>query len=84
MKQTAMQKLISELEYSAKNSTNDLLTTTINYIIDMAKGKLEIEKQQIVYASNSENYLTPDFINRAIFNEVSLGEQYYSETYKNK
>lgn len=82
MKQTALQTLIHELYESSKVSSNPFITTTINLIIDMAESKLEMEKEQIVEASNSENYLTNDFINRAISNNVSLGEQYYNETYK--
>ena len=47
-------------------------------ILDQAK---EMEKQQIVDASNSDKYLTHDFVFRAMNNKNSLGEQYYSETF---
>jgi len=49
-------------------------------ILEQAK---EMEKQQIIDAC-STNYIDGDFIERAINNNNSIGEQYYNETFKNK
>jgi len=40
-----------------------------------------MEKQQIIDASNTDKYLTSDFIDRAIDNGNSLGEQYYNDKF---
>jgi hypothetical protein len=50
----------------------------INILKEQAK---EMEKQQIIDASNSDKYLTSDFIDRAINNGNSLGEQYYNDKF---
>jgi disulfide oxidoreductase YuzD len=54
---------------------------TENEWIELFNQAKEIEKQQIIDASNSDKYLTSDFIDRAIDNGNSLGEQYYNETF---
>jgi hypothetical protein len=77
MKQTAMQYLIHELYEASRVSSNPVITTTINLIIDMAESKLEMEKEQIVNAC--KNSIKTCGMGH-IF--IELPEQYYNETYK--
>ena len=71
-----MQELIDYIEQKQpKNKTTD-------GIWSKAKSLLEKEKEQIIEMGDG-NYLSPDFVIRAIESNNSLGEQYYSETFKN-
>ena len=69
---TAIQELIRELEQTSNISTNTFIIATLDLAIDMAKDKLEQEKEQIITAfraGDSENT-----------NWYTAGE-YYIDTY---
>jgi hypothetical protein len=75
---TAVEWLEKEIFRKYKFTLQQLNCQPLEEAIKQAK---EMEKQQIVDASNSDKYLTSDFIDRAIDNGNSLGEQYYNETF---
>jgi hypothetical protein len=55
----------------------------IENCLRLAYEKLEMEKQQIIDASN-ESYLNSELIKRSVKNKkvFSVGEQYFNETFK--
>lgn len=68
MKQTAMQTLISDIEIMCPNAYEK-----INKLFELKKYYLELEKQQIINAANSENSV-----------DINYGEQYYNEKFNTK
>jgi hypothetical protein len=94
---TAMQELREDLQLTIDTANNALLDiedkairlacqevvrlTLKNIIKRIDEELLVMEKQQIIDASNTDKYLTSDFIDRAIDNGNSLGEQHYKETF---
>jgi hypothetical protein len=74
MKQTAVEWLIENSHIIPKNELNK------RELIKQAK---EMEKQQIINASN-ESYFNYRLLKRSVENKkvFSIGEQYYNETFK--
>lgn len=88
MKQTTIQELIEDLDKIKKRLSKKDEILTIQLIINSAKAKLEMEKQQIIDAYNN---CIKDRYNNALvdmgFKEKSekcynTGKQYYNETFK--
>lgn len=85
MKQTAIQELIEDLDKIKKRLSKKDEVLTIQLIINSAKAKLEMEKQQIIeaYIECKRQYVLqgncypPQFV-------VKEAEQYYNETFKKK
>jgi hypothetical protein len=76
MKQTAVEWLAEQI--------NGLDTAvSLNYFKQKVEQAKEMEKQQIIDASN-ESYLNSELIKRSVKNKkvFSVGEQYYNETFK--
>jgi hypothetical protein len=71
---TAVEWLVQEIESLYIGNFN------ITFLKQIEQAK-EMEKQQIIDASNTDKYLTSDFIDRAIDNGNSLGEQYYNDKF---
>jgi hypothetical protein len=75
MKQTAVEWLAEQI--------NGLDTAvSLNYFKQKVEQAKEMEKQQIINASN-ESYLNSELIKRSVKNKkvFSVGEQYYNETF---
>lgn len=88
MKQTAIQELIEDLDKIKKRLSKKDEVLTIQLIINSAKAKLELEKQQIIEAYNN---CIKDRYNNALvdmgFKEKSekcynTGKEYYKEKYE--
>lgn len=76
MNKTAMQELILEFEELSKVGENPFIKTTVNLIIDMMKGKLEKEKQQLIDAWNDGAWGGGQFTTTH-----DSAEEYYKENY---
>ena len=76
MKQTALQELISEMEQLRNLKQLMPSITAIEQCIELALSKLEMEKKQIIEASEEGN----DWDNAIVID----GEEYYNETFKSK
>ena len=76
MKQTALQELISEMEQLRNLKQLMPSITAIEQCIELALAKLEMEKKQIIDASEEGN----DWDNAIVID----GEQYYNETFKSE
>jgi len=76
---TAMQLAIEHYEKLSLQGSNQA------YVVAdfLKKNFLEMEKQQIIEASN-ESYLNSELLSRTCKNKKvhSIGEQYYNETFK--
>ena len=71
MKQTAIQELIVDLDKIKKRLSKKDEVLTIQLIINSAKAKLEMEKEQIIDAYRADLFPCSD----------EDAEQYYNETY---
>ena len=71
MKQTAVEYLIENLIF--------FYSKNWDAIVDQAK---EMEKQQIIDAANQDDFVFQRGF--GMYDDVSAGQQYYNETFKNK
>lgn len=71
MKQTAVEYLIENLIF--------FYSKNWDAIVDQAK---EMEKQQIIDATNQDDFVFQRGF--GMYDDVSAGQQYYNETFKNK
>jgi len=88
MKQTAVDFLIMQIELKADSiPCNTQLNRSVKgaYVdcLVMLKQTKEMEKQQIINASN-ESFMNGGLVKRRVKNKkvFSVGEQYYNETFK--
>ena len=79
---TANNALLDIEDKAIRLACQEVVRLTLKNIIKRIDEELLVmEKQQIIDASNTDKYLTSDFIDRAIDNGNSLGEQHYKETF---
>jgi hypothetical protein len=87
MEQTAVELLIEQIKLKADNiSTNTQLNRSIKGVyvdcLIMIRQSIELEKQQIIDACNQEECLGSFGFKG--YEDITKGEQYYNETFKNK
>ena len=77
---TPMQALMDSFDEYQRESRNDSIT--IEKLKEVITNEyLPKEKQLIIDALNSNQYLNHHFVKKAIENKASLGEQYYNQTF---
>ena len=85
-KETAIEWLENEItnRITRRNPHDSIIIQTQGEtLIELLEQAKEMEKQQIIDASN-ESYLNSELIKRSVKNKkvFSVGEQYYNETFK--